>query len=56
MTLPKADKDLFIYLASSMRSSVFSPSLSLSLPARSISENFEMTLPKSLIEEEQSLT
>jgi hypothetical protein len=56
MTLPRADKDLFIYFASSMRSSVFSPSLSLSLPARSIRENLEMTLPRSFIDEEQSLT
>ena len=43
MTFPKADKDLLIYLASSTLSEVFSPSLNLSLPAKSTKENLQIT-------------
>lgn len=43
ITLPKAESDLFIYFASSILSAVFSPSLSLSLPAKSTKLNLDMT-------------
>jgi len=44
MTLPRADKLLLMNFASSILSKVFSPSLSLSLPAKSTKVNFDMTV------------
>lgn len=44
MTFPNADKLLLMYFASSILSVVFSPSLNLSLPARSTNENLEITV------------
>ena len=43
-TFPRADRDLLMNLASSIRSGFFSASVILSLPAKSMRQNLETSL------------